>query len=165
MGAADFVAPISLSDGNDVEFGHGDGTFDGTLDLFVAFPSESDVVPLVSNDGVGFEAGSLTGLGLLLDGLDLHDLLLDVLTQEGINDFLLLDGDGESEDIVNIVDFLALDQSAELGDGFPLDFFFLPVGSFASLFVLSSAEASFLFGLVLFGFGGWWNLGHKILIN
>ena len=165
MGATDFVAPISLSDGNDVEFGHGDGTFDCTLDLFVAFPSKSDVVPLISNDGVGFEAGSLTGLGLFLDGLDLHDLFLDVLAQEGVNDFLLLDGDGESEDIVDIVDFLALDQSAEFGDGFPLDFFFLSVGSFASFFVFSSAEASFLFGFILFSFGGWWNLGHKILIN
>ena len=165
MGAADFVAPISLSDGDDVEFGHGDGAFDGTLDLFVAFPSESDVVPLVSDDGVGFEAGPLTGLGLLLDGLDLHDLFLDVLGQEGINDFLLLDGDGESEDIVDVVDFLALDQSSEFGDGFPLDLFFLPFGSLASLFVFASAEASLFFGLVLSGFGGWWNLGHKILIN
>lgn len=84
---SDFVSPIALSDGNDVELSHDDGSLDGSLNFLVAFPSESDVVFLVSDDGIGFEAGSLTGLGLLLDGLDLHDFFLQAAAQESIDDF------------------------------------------------------------------------------
>ena len=76
MGGTDFVTPIALSDGDQVELGHSNCTLDGALDFFVAFPSQSDVVLLITDDSVGFEAGPLTGLGLLLDGLDLHDFFL-----------------------------------------------------------------------------------------
>lgn len=85
--SSDFVAPIALSDGDDVELGHDDGALDGSLNFLVAFPAETDVVLLVSDDGIGFEAGSLTGLGLLLDGLDLHDFFLDAAAQERVDDF------------------------------------------------------------------------------
>ena len=166
VSATDLVAPISLSHGDDVELGHGDGSLDGALDFFVAFPSETNVVPFVTNNGVSFEAGSLTGLGLLLDGLDLHDLLLDVVAQESVDDFLFLDGDGESEDVDNVFDLLALDQSAELGDGFPLGFFFLSLGPLASLLVVSGSSKSSIssaFGLRGVLGGCWGNFSHKMI--
>ena len=145
MDGADLVAPISLSDGDDVQLGHSDGALDGSLDFLVAFPAETDVVLLVTDDGIGFEAGSLTGLGLFLDRLDFHDLFLEVAAEESIDDFVLLDGDGEPEDVNQAVDLFALDETSEFSDGFPFNLFFLSFGSLATLLVSSSAEAS-LFG-------------------
>ena len=75
----------------------------------MAFPSKSNVVSLISNNSISFEASSLTCGGLLLDRLDFHNLFLDVLAEEGIDDFLLFDGDGETEDIDDIVNFSGLD--------------------------------------------------------
>jgi hypothetical protein len=46
----------------------------------------------VTDDDDGLEAGTLTGTGLLLDGLDLHDLVLK-LGQEEVDDLVLLDGE------------------------------------------------------------------------
>jgi hypothetical protein len=58
------------------------------------FPSQSDELLFITNNDESFESGSLTGLGLLLDGLDLHDFFLQWATsEEGVNDFLFLDGD------------------------------------------------------------------------
>lgn len=60
----------------------------------MAFPSETDVVLLISDNSVSFEASSLTGLGLLLYGFDFHNFLLeDVFAEKGINNFLFLDWD------------------------------------------------------------------------
>jgi len=73
VGVTDFVAPISSSDGDDVELGVDDGSLDGALDFFGTFPSETEMTVGVTDDDVGLETGSLTGLGLLLDGFDLTD--------------------------------------------------------------------------------------------
>ena len=150
MSTTDLVAPISLSDGNDIKLSHSDGTLDGSLDLFVTFPAETKIVSLITNNGVGFEAGPLTGLSLLLDGFDFHHFFFDVITEEGVYDFLLLDGDRESEDINDVLDFFALDQSSEFGDWLPLDLFFLSFGTLSTLFISGSAESSSFFGLGCF---------------
>jgi len=151
---SDLVTPISLSDGDKVELGHGDSTFNGTLHFLVAFPSQSDVVSLITDNGVTLESGSLTGLGLFLDGLDFHDFFLKTASQESINDFLFLDRDRESEDINDVVDELGLYQSAQLGDGFPLNLVLLSVRSSALVLFGSSsvsAETSAAFGLSISG--------------
>lgn len=67
MGSTDLVSPISLSDGNEVQLSHSDCTLNGSLDFLVAFPSKSNVVLLITYNSISFEAGSLTGLSLLLD--------------------------------------------------------------------------------------------------
>lgn len=144
MGSTEFVSPISLSDGDDVELGHSDGSLDGSLDFLVAFPSETDVVLLITDNSIGFEAGSLTGLGLFLDGFDLDNLFLKAACQELVNNFLFLDGDGESEDVDDVVDESMLDQSAEFGDGSPLNLFFLSLWAFSTFLVASTAESSLL---------------------
>jgi hypothetical protein len=46
----------------------------------------------VTDDNDGLEAGTLTGTGLLLDGLDLHNLVLQ-LGKEEVDDLVLLDGE------------------------------------------------------------------------
>jgi len=112
VSVTDLVTPITSSDGDQVELGVGNGTLDGTLDFLGALPAQTDVTVGVTDDDVGFESGSLTGLGLLLDGLDLHNLLLKSFLQEEVNDVGLLDGDGPSEDIFDGSDFSALDESS-----------------------------------------------------
>lgn len=60
---------------------------------------------------------------------------------------MLLDGDGEAEDIDDVLDELGLDQAAELGDGTPLDLFFLPLRSLSTLLVTASTESTASLGL------------------
>lgn len=63
--------PVSSSDGDDGELGNDDGSSDGGSDFLGGLDTETDVALGVTNDDNGLESGSLTGTGLLLDGLDL----------------------------------------------------------------------------------------------
>lgn len=175
MGSTDLVTPITFSNGDNVELGHDNGSLDGTLDFLVAFPSETDVVRSITDNGESFEAGSLTGLGLFLDRLDFHDFFLKLFAQEFVNDLGLLDGDGEPEDIVDVVNLLGLDESSELGDRGPGDLIFLSFSLRASLFVSgfpiassfsSSPETSFsslslILAFFWLGLLFWWFHGYK----
>ena len=168
MDRSDFVTPISFSDRNKVKFSHSDGSLDGSLNFLVAFPSKADEVLLISNNSIGFEASSLTGLGLFLNRLDFHDFFFKRGSEEGIYDLLFLDGDGESEYVDDVVNEFSLNKSAKFGDRFPFDFFFLSFRSFSTFFIIcsSSSEASFfLGGFVVFGYG-LWLFSHKFqLLN
>lgn len=153
----DLVTPISLSDWNKVKFGHSDGTLNGSLDFLVAFPSETDELLFITDNGESFKSGSLTGLGLFLDWFDFHDFFLQGLSgEESVNDFLFLDWDWESEDVNDVVDKFSLNESSELGDWFPFGFVFLSIlaiswFSVSSFFVSGSTESSLLLS---FWFGG-----------
>jgi hypothetical protein len=63
--------PVSSSHGDDAELGDNDGGTDGGSDFLGGLDAETDVALGVTNDDNGLESGSLTGTGLLLDGLDL----------------------------------------------------------------------------------------------
>jgi len=119
MGVTDLVSPISSSDGVEVQLGVSDGPLDGSLNFLGTLPSESDVTIRVTDDHVGLEPGSLTSLSLLLDWLNLHNLLLQGLLKEVVNDIVLLDGDSPSEDFFNVLNLAGLNQSSELGKGLP----------------------------------------------
>lgn len=51
------------------------------------------VAVAVAEDDEGLEAGPLAGTCLLLDGRDLHDLVLEAGSHEGVDDLVLLDGE------------------------------------------------------------------------
>ena len=85
-------APVASSDGDDTELGNDDGGADGGRDFLGGLDAETDVSLGVTDDDDGLEAGALTGTGLLLDGLDLHDLVLE-LGEEEVDDLVLLDGE------------------------------------------------------------------------
>ena len=87
-----------------------DGTADGSGDFLRALGAKTDVAVVVTDDDVGLEAGALTSAGLLLDGGDLHDLVLE-LGEEVVNDLVLLDGEREQEDLLNALDLAVLDQA------------------------------------------------------
>lgn len=64
--------PVTSSDGDDAQLGNDDGGTDSGSDFLGGLDSETDVTLGVTNDDDGLESGSLTGTGLLLDGLDLY---------------------------------------------------------------------------------------------
>jgi len=84
--------PVTSSDGDDGELGDDDGGADGGCDFLGGLDTETNVTLGVTDDDDGLEAGTLTGTGLLLDGLDLHDLVLE-LGKEEVDDLVLLDGE------------------------------------------------------------------------
>lgn len=110
--------PVTATDGDDAQLGDDDGSADSGSDLLGGLDTETDVALGVTNDDNGFEAGTLTGTGLLLDGLDLHDLILE-LGQEVVDDLVLLDGQRVQVDLLHAVDLASLYQTAELGHGLP----------------------------------------------
>jgi hypothetical protein len=64
-------APVTATDGEDSELGDGDGGTDGGGDFLGGLDSETNVALGVTDEDNGLETGTLTGTGLLLDGLDL----------------------------------------------------------------------------------------------
>jgi hypothetical protein len=64
-------APVSATDGDNVELGNDDGGTDGGSDFLGGLDTETDVAVGVTNEDDSLEAGTLTGTGLLLDRLDL----------------------------------------------------------------------------------------------
>lgn len=72
MGLSEGGSPVSTTDGEDSQLGDDDGGTDGSGNLLGGLDSETDVSLGVSDDNDGLEAGTLTGTGLLLDGLDLN---------------------------------------------------------------------------------------------
>lgn len=64
--------PVTSPDGENSELGDGDGGTDGGSDFLGGLDTETDVALRVTNEDDGLEAGTLTGTGLLLDGLDLY---------------------------------------------------------------------------------------------
>jgi len=120
VGLTDSVTPISSADGNNVDLGVDDGSADGGGNFLGALDSESDVSVVVSDNDECLKAGTLTGTGLLLDGHDLHDLILQLSSEESINDLVLLDGEREKVDLFERSDLSTLDEASELGHGDPL---------------------------------------------
>ena len=71
MGETEVGAPVTATDGDDAELGDDDGSADSSSDFLGGLDAETDMALGVTDDDDGLEAGTLTGTGLLLDGLDL----------------------------------------------------------------------------------------------
>jgi len=122
MHMADLVTPITTTNGHELELGVDEGALDGNLDFLADLDAETDVASHIADSDNSLEAGSLTGLGLLLDRDDLHDIILELVLgafNKFVNNTSLLDGDGVSVDLLEGLDVVALDESAELGLGEP----------------------------------------------
>lgn len=119
VGESELGTPISTANRDSVHLGGDDGTADGGGDFLGALNTQSDVAVQVTDDDPGFKASALTSVGLLLDGGDLHEFILELLAKEVINDLVLLDGHGEQVDILDRLDLLFGDEATELGAGDP----------------------------------------------
>ena len=90
VGFTDLVTPETPTHGDDGELGQDDGATNGGGHLLGALDAETDVSVVVSNGNKGLEPGSLTGTGLLLNGHDLQNLVLESGSNEEVDDLALL---------------------------------------------------------------------------
>ena len=71
MGKTKVGTPVTAAHGDDAQLGDDDGGADGSSDFLGGLDTETDVTVAVADDNDSLETGTLTGTGLLLDGLDL----------------------------------------------------------------------------------------------
>ena len=107
MRSTEVGTPVTSTDGDDAELGNDDGSTDSSSDFLGGLDTETDVALRVTDDDDGLETSSLTGTGLLLDGLDLHHLVLE-LGQELVHNLVLLDGQRVQVDLLHAVDLAGL---------------------------------------------------------
>jgi len=171
MGETELGAPVTTTDGDQVDLGGDQTTTDGEGNLLGGLDTEADVTRAITNADEGLESVALTGGGLLLDGHDLHDVILEdvatesgetaatilVLAEEFVNDLVLLDGKRVKVDVLDGGDLLVLHETAELGAGNPgfftaflvlaLAFLAALLAAFLATFAEASVEAfTFTFG-------------------
>ena len=122
MDTTDLGTPITSSDGDELHLGIEESTLDGNLDFFADLDTNADVTLSVTTSDDSLESGSLTGLGLLLDGKDAHDLIRELslgVLDELISDLVFLDGDGVGVNLLEGSDVSGFDESTELGERVP----------------------------------------------
>jgi len=93
------VSPISSSNRDDTEFCIRDSALDGSTDFTTALLAETQVAVVIADDNEGLESSTLTSSCLFLNRVDLHDFILESILEEVVNDFRLLDGQGEEVDL------------------------------------------------------------------
>lgn len=139
MGSTGIGTPVSTADRDQVHFGVDDASSDGSGNLLGGLYAEADVACSVTDSDVALKAGALTSRCLLLHRHDLHHLVLEGGADEVIDYLVLLDWQGEKEDLLDGFDLALFDQAAKFGDRDPL---ILVVLLSASTSASSSAVAS-----------------------
>lgn len=79
MDTTDSGAPIASSDGDDVHLGGNESALDGNLDFLADLDTDTNVTLSITASDDSLESGSLTSLGLLLDGDDFHNIVLELV--------------------------------------------------------------------------------------
>jgi hypothetical protein len=120
VGLAGLEAPVTTAHGHQVHLGVDDATADGSGNLLGGLEAKTNVASSITDSDVAFEAGALTGGGLLLHGHDLHHLVSEGRAEQVVNDLVLLDRKREQEDLLNGADLALLHKAAELGHRDPL---------------------------------------------
>jgi len=119
VGVSKGGSPVSTTNGEDGELGDDDGGTNGSSDFLGGLDTETDVTLGVTDNDDGLKTGTLTGAGLLLDGLDLHNLIFQ-FGQEVVDNLELLDWQRMQVDFFHGFYLAQLDETTELSDGLPL---------------------------------------------
>jgi hypothetical protein len=144
MDTSELGTPIASSNGNELHLGVKKSTLDGNLDFFADLDSNTDVTNSVTTSNDSLESSSLTGLGLLLNGKDAHDLIRELglgVFDKLIDDLMFLDWDGVGIDLFKGSDGSGFDESSELGKRIP-DLFTAATKTSGSSSTTSAAAAS-----------------------
>jgi len=123
MDTTDLGTPETSSDGDEMHLGVEEGTLDGNLNFLANLDTNTNVTLTVTASNDSLESGSLTGLGLLLNGQDAHNLILKFglgLLDKEVDDLVLLDGDGVGVNFLEGGNLSVFDETSELGEGVPL---------------------------------------------
>jgi len=133
VGETELGAPVTTTDGDQVDLGGDQTTTDGEGNLLGGLDTEADVTRAITNADEGLESVALTGGGLLLDGHDLHDVILEdaradrgeatatflVLGEENVDDLRFLDAQRVEVDVLDGGNLTVEHQTAELGQRDP----------------------------------------------
>jgi hypothetical protein len=123
MDTTDSGTPISSSDWDKVDLSIEKSALNGDLDFLSDLDTNTDVTLSVTSGDDSLESGSLSSLGLLLDGKNAHDLigkLVFDVRDKSVNDWCLLDWDGVSVNFFEGKDVTGLNESSELGKWSPV---------------------------------------------
>ena len=118
MDTTDLGSPISSSDWDDVALSIIKGSLNSNLHFLGDLDSNTNVSLSVSASNDSLESGSLSSLGLLLDGKNGHDLIRELMLDVGeksINDWCFLDWDGVGVDFFERIELSSFNESSELG--------------------------------------------------
>jgi hypothetical protein len=115
MWSTELVTPVAPPHWKDGELGVDHSTLDGVGNFGGSLDTKTAAALVVTNGDASLKAGPLTGTGLLLDWLDLHDLILELLTEKVVDNFWFLDWDGVKIDLFDGLDTAGKDETAELG--------------------------------------------------
>ena len=119
MGFTELGTPVASSDGDDGEFCEDDSTTNCGCDFLRALDTQTNMAIGISDSNEGLESRALTGTGLLLNGHDLHDLVLE-FWEEKVDNLVLLDWEREEVDFLHRLDLSILHEAAKFCDGSPL---------------------------------------------
>jgi len=110
VGLADLVTPETSPHRDDGKLGKDDGSTNCGGHFLRALDAKTNVTVVVTDGDESLEPGPLTGAGLLLDGHDLQNLVLEGGAQEEVDDLKLLDGKREEVDLFEGLDLAVLDE-------------------------------------------------------
>lgn len=115
-------APETTTDRDDVQLGIGLCTLDCVGDFLGALGAEAEVAIAIAKGNKCLESKTVTGLGLLLDRVDLEAFFLEAglgvtvwLSKEVVDDFLLLDRKGVEVNVFKVLDLARFDETSKLG--------------------------------------------------
>ena len=79
MDMTDLVTPVTATDGDETELGGNESALDGNLNFLSDLNAKTDMARHITDADNSLKAGALTGLGLLLDGDNFHDIVLELV--------------------------------------------------------------------------------------
>ena len=123
MDTTDSRTPISSSDWDKMDLSIEESTLNGDLDLLSDLDTDTDVTLSITGSDDSLESGSLSSLGLLLDGKNAHDLIRELVfdvRDKSIDDWCLLDWDGVGVNFFEGSDVTGLNESSEFGKWSPV---------------------------------------------
>ena len=125
----ELVAPVASPHWKDGKLSVDHSALDSVGNFGSCLDTKTDVALVVTDSDACLKAGPLTGTGLLLDWLDLHDLILELLTEEVIDNFWFLDWDSMKIDLFDGLDTAGKDETTKLGLWLPAALTILAWGS------------------------------------
>ena len=126
VGQTDFLTPIPTADRYHSHFRSKNRTTNGICNFLPDFDTKANMPIEITNQHESLETSALTSTRLLLDRLNFHHLVLQLVrtrrAKKIINDLVLLDRHREQIDVLKRLDLSSLDQTTELGARNPLLF-------------------------------------------
>jgi len=123
MDTTDSGTPISSSDWDKVDLSIEKSALNGDLDFLSDLDTNTDVTLSVTSGNDSLESGSLSSLGLLLDGKNAHDLIGELVfdvRDKSVDDWCLLDWDRVGVNFFEGSDVTGFDESSEFGKWSPV---------------------------------------------